>query len=98
MSSALSGLQRVTLNANEPQFLGSADQARAISNQAELKAILLRETRDGCAQRREAARLELAVRVHKQQDRTLRNSNSQVSVGRDSGVRLPDQSNRLILA
>ena len=40
-------LKHVALKAYEPQFLGSADQVRAISNESQLKAIVLRRVVDG---------------------------------------------------
>jgi hypothetical protein len=40
-------LKHVVLKVYEPQFLGSADQVRAISNEPQLKAIVLGRVVDG---------------------------------------------------
>src|SRR5438094_3929442 len=81
-------LERVTLDGLKPQLLCSADQTRAISDEVELKKVVLGRRSDSPIQRSQTVCFQPGISVHKKQDRASRNPGASISGGGDSVMRL----------
>jgi hypothetical protein len=66
VSNATIGLEQVFLEAHEPQFFGSADEAGIVADKAELKIVLLWRGGDRRFQGRETICLESAICVREE--------------------------------
>jgi hypothetical protein len=94
VSDAAVCLQQLILESCEAQVFGFANQRRAVSDQTELKAIMLRRGSGLRCQGRETVWLQPAVRVHKQQSRPFGKLNAVISGSRNSGVSLSNDGQR----
>jgi hypothetical protein len=87
-------LEQVILKRRKSQFFCSTDQPGTISNQMQLKTIVLWKLIDPRIQCRNTICLKDAISVHEKQDRASGHLDPSVSRRRNSGMRLSNQRQR----
>jgi hypothetical protein len=81
-------LKHVVLKGYQPQSLRPADQVRAVSNEPQLKAIVLGRVVDGRSESSQTVCLESGISVHEEQHCALGIPNPSISSGRNPRVNL----------
>ncbi|MGA8029904.1 MAG: hypothetical protein WB992_22395 [Bryobacteraceae bacterium] len=80
--------QHLILNRDQPQFFGPARQTRAITDQVQLKAVVLWELSNSLGECREAIRLKSTVGIGEEQDRAIGILNATILGCSDSSMSL----------
>ena len=95
VSNAAISLKQVGLKHSQPQFLCPTNHADAVSHEMKLKILMLTKLRDRSRKSQQTICLKSAISVRKKQDLTFRNLDASVSRGRNSGMRLPMDCERV---